>query len=195
MKIFIKAFLPWMACVVFLAGCPAPRTGVVVSDTDLSSETSNIAPTIPVQTSQSGVTTLAKMAGPYYVIAFVTPKSDQALTDVDLELEAFAKHLWLSSTDVVQVTQPPEGQSLPTDPTVLSPPKTENVVLLLDPDRLAWRMFRQPEDGSLYLIDKDGYIKTVGSLANPQEVLENARLLSQEWQQDEWQRMEEGEGR
>lgn len=181
----LLAILGTAAC---LAGCeePAPLALVVRTDA-MTRRTWNIAPTIPLRRPNGTETTLARAAGPFYLLAFVemNPESPCAVSPA---VQAIARKFEWDDLAVVQISTPPTPCSLGDSWTRCLPPK-DNLILVLDPQRLAWEMFLRPPPGTLLLIDADGYISSRGTLADSRNILFDAFQMREKWERENlWRR-------
>jgi hypothetical protein len=183
----MRFFLCLLACLVLcIVGCESPTTVAVVVQTDeMTMQVQNIVPTIPLKRPDGKMTTLAQAAAPFYLITFTEAPANQP-DYIPPDVQKIAKGLWLESVSVVQFTEPPEGQSFPQDALSLCPPRKDNLILVLDPKRLARNMFHNPAAGTLLLVDRHGYIVDVASVSHPKDLLFKTFQLAQEWDQKEW---------
>ncbi|MBN1554493.1 MAG: hypothetical protein JXA11_07090 [Phycisphaerae bacterium] len=172
--------------VVCIAGCEGHTTLALVVRTDqMTRRNGSVAPTIPLLRQDGKTTTLAKAAYPFYLVAFVeaTGQPDYLSPAV----ENIAKGLWLDSISVAQITVPTREHPFPDDVLQQCTPRKENLILVLDPKKLAWEMFERPAFGTLVLIDRYGYIHSVGSLSNSRDVLFDTYQLQKKWEQDQFE--------
>lgn len=178
--------IPCVLVGVFLTGCAPPTTvAVVVTNDEMTRQVQNIVPTIPLLRPDGKMTTLTEAAGPFYLITFVEAPAQQP-NHVAPEVNKIAKQLWLESVNVVQFSEPPEGQTFPADALRQCPPRKDNIILALDPKRSAWEMFHAPAMGTLLLVDKHGYIVDTGSLTNSKNVMFKMYQMAQEWDEKQW---------
>jgi hypothetical protein len=90
----------------------------------------------------------------------------------------------LDYVTTVQVTLPPADGFAGNLFKTLKP--VDEVIILLDPQRLAWDSFDRPAAGTILLVDRDGYIKAEATLEQPGEVSRQAdrirRRQDRQWQ-------------
>ncbi|MBN1943907.1 MAG: hypothetical protein JW849_11490 [Phycisphaerae bacterium] len=171
-----------------VAGCEWHTSLAMVVRTDeMSMQVQNIAPTIPLRRPDGKLTTLHDAAAPFYLVAFVEVRGD-APNYISPDVEKIARDFWLESVSVAQITIPAAGSSFPGDVLARCAPPKDNLILVLDPKKLAWEMFHKPAPGTLLLIDKHGYITSVGSLANSKNVRFDTYQMAKEWDQKQWER-------
>lgn len=185
MRNFIRLIV---LAVPFLAGCASPTSlATAVRTDDMTIQEQNIAPTIPLLRPDGKITTLAEAAAPFYIVAFVEAPAGQP-DYIDPNVEAIAKKFWLDSVSVVQITDPAMGKTFPDDVLQKSTAPKDNLILVLDPKRLAWEMFRMPAAGTLLLVDRFGYIVEVGSLSDSKNVLFETFQMAKEWERIQFNR-------
>lgn len=181
----IKLLLLCLVCLC-AAGCASPvYLAEVVRTDDITMQVQNIAPTIPLLLPSGTTTTLAQAAAPFYVVAFVDAPAGQ-FGYIDPRVAKIAKQFSIESVSTVQITTPAVGQHFPTDALQQCTVPKSNLILVLDPKRLAWQMFRMPTAGTLLLIDRFGYITQTGNLSDPKAFLFRTYQMAQQWQQKQF---------
>lgn len=113
---------------------------------------------------------------PIALVAF-TLREGSAYYQLDPTMVELADRLWDLPVTVAQV-------SLPQDSGVPGPGRVgvfdlrkSGMMCLYDANRVAWEAYGRPAPGELILIDEHGRIVMVGSLTDPEPVLQEARRL------------------
>ncbi len=169
-----------------VAGCETTSVAMVVQSDSMTTQNLNIAPTIPLQLKDGKTTTLTEIAAPFYLVAFVEAPAGQA-DYVNPDVFAIAKEYNLESISVVQITEPAEGQTIPEAALQqCSPPDDDNMILVLDPNRQAWKQFNKPALGTLLLINRRGDIAEKGTLADFQAIQFQAFEMAKNWDEKQF---------
>jgi hypothetical protein len=181
MKHVPRFAIPLCAVAVALGCQESVRMGTVVR-TGLRPGNEDAAPAIPVRPAEGGeVRTLGSIGYPFYVVGFVEA-APSGPCHVDERLRSLADCLTLDSVVIAQVVQPTQQMMLTDDPASKCPISEPRMLMLYDPERLAWEAFGRPDHGTAYLVDRNGYIVATGHTGDMSAILEEADRLQREWQ-------------
>lgn len=175
------------------AGCTTesrdpPVAGVIAAPEQLS--VGQPAPDFPVITSDGEATSFSDILEPTTIVAFVSPPGDQCCW-LQPQLVSLAEELKNGRVAVVQISEPTD--ECPHGPGCIATCnlKDPHLVSLCDAERRAWEAYREPEPGTVMLINYRGKVVYVAPLGRLDTVADKARELVAEFE-GWWQSAYEG---
>lgn len=172
-----------LACLAGTGCQPVPRTGTVRLTDQARARNCSIAPTVPVVLSDDSMTTVDKLAGAFYVVAFPTAKSPCGR--IDPRVRELADNLYVNSVPVFQLLQPGPDCDLNRTSDSLPQDETSNLYNLADPNRIGWQAFGKPHENEILLVDPDGLIVLETRFDKIDHLLIKAGNLARQWEQEQ----------
>lgn len=186
-KTWIPATLTLLA---ILVGCDPTPSGVVVrSNAAWPFRYAEFTPEIFIERPDGQEVRLDKIAGPFYVLAFITPPPGQPC-EIDPAVQKIADALYLDSTDVIQITLPTDACPLDADSRSACRPPERNLKRFFDPERIAWKAFYEPLPGTVQIIDRRFILSiqdSSGHIGDPQKIIDRAHQIQQDFEADQRQ--------
>lgn len=181
----------WVAFLM-LAGCGSTySTGLVVANGQQRQQDGNVAPVIPVQLPNGNDVLLTNLSGPSHVVAFVQGGETGPYV-MSPRLTQLQNDMSASEFTIVQIVLPPINGKLATDALTQCQTPPKGMVLLVDPNRIAWQAFNQPNAEDVRFINHSGYVMATGTFQDYQSILD-AATVEQQYYDRQWQ--EEMDGR
>lgn len=183
MRMMLTA-LVFTTALMAIACDPAPPTrGEVVADESLRVMVGDNAPTIPLRTEEGKTTTLEQAASPIMVVGFIPTASQADCNYIHPDLLKISGELQLQPVSVIQISEPtdkcPRGLGAVSQGVNL---RKQKVMALSDGDRIAWSAFRDPQPGTVFIIDSEGKITARKSLDDIPGIVDIARDLGESYQ-------------
>lgn len=136
------------------------------------------APNIPLIGSKGEQTSFAQIRQPVAIVAFVETTGNAA-TPLDPRMASLARRFRHAYVSVAQVDLAVHPKQTP--PTKL---KNSKMLILYDPGRIVWGLFKKPAANSVFLINERGRIEATGTLRDLRSIIRRADSLNREAEQD-----------
>jgi len=150
--------------VIGLTGCAnGPYAGVVGWNKDFSS--GSLAPDLPLTLAEGKETRFSKIRQSFAILAFTSPPSQKccSLRPDLVELANRFKNLPITVAQIsLPTTECPYGPGCSKSCDITD----ENLVILCDPARIAWKAYNQPKLNTVILIDKHDKIVDIQPINN-----------------------------
>lgn len=174
--------------VIGLTGCAnRPHAGVVGWSKDFSS--GSFAPDIPFTSAEGKETRFNEIREPVAILAFTSPPSRNCCS-LKPELVELAKRFRHLPITVVQISLPtnecPHGAGCTKSCEVVN----ENIVVLCDPARIAWKAYNQPKPNTVILVDKYNKIVDIQPINNLKVLADKAEKMGD---QIDWENLDVGD--
>ena len=161
--------------VIGLTGCAnGPHTGIVGWNKGFSS--GSFAPDIPFTSAEGKEIRLNEIREPVTILAFTSPPSWNCCS-LRPELVELAKRFRHLPITVIQISLPtnecPHGAGCTKSCDVID----ENLVLLCDPARIAWKAYNQPKLNTVILVDKNNKIVDIQLIDNLKVLADKAEKM------------------
>lgn len=134
-------------------------------------------PDMPFVTADGKQTMFRKVSQPISVVSFVFA-TGQTCCQISPELAVMAEKFQDELITVAQI-------SIPTSQCPYGPGCVEvcslfdrHLILLCDKDKMAWRIYKQPNPNTVFLIDQDNTVVAIESIANLEKIESKALALS-----------------
>ena len=184
-KTIVLAVLAVMAAAV---GCEDNRTGVVIETKKRRAFLhSGFESEVGIRRPDGSTTKLGHVGNPFYVISFVeVPAGD--IGYIDPRIESLAKRFELDSVAVIQMSVPAEKETFGEAALAAAhgtPIYLTNLSRFFDPQRQAWKMFREPDCEALLVVDRRGLFGSKhvkGTLDEPEKIIRRVRQLQIDWE-------------
>lgn len=179
-------------------GCENNTTGVVIETQKRKGFLhSGFESQVTIRRPDGSTTKLNHVGNPFYVITFLEPPEDD-LGYVDPRLERLAKRFELDSVVVVQMSVPKEKKTFGDGAIVAAnsqPIYLKNLSRFFDPERRAWKMFREPDLQAVMVVDQRGLfgnMRAYGTLDDLDGVIRRVQRLQQAWEIEQRSLMRRG---
>ncbi len=172
--------LPALLALV-LAGCdgngskPMADAGVVGYEKPLSIGVR--LPDMPFVTADGEQTMFRKVSQPISIVSFIFA-SGQTCCQISPELAVMAEKFQDELITVAQI-------SIPTSQCPYGPGCVEvcslfdrHLILLCDKDKIAWRIYKQPNPNTVFLVDQDNTVVAIESITSLEKIESKALALS-----------------
>ncbi len=176
-----------LAYLLLVGGCAEMRSGTVHSARRAWLGGERFPSYVTVVDASGREKRVGKIGGPFYALGFVT--AAQGTPAVDPVLAELARDVGLDDIMVIQLSIPASEKQAPQPAEVKEVEQPANLVLLRDPDGLAWRAYGQPEPGTVWVVDRMHMLQVIdarGNIADIEAIRYRLGELQQEW--EAWQR-------
>lgn len=161
--------------VIGLTGCAnGPHSGVVGWNKDFSS--GSFAPDLPLTLAEGKETRFSKIRRSFAILAFTSPPSQKccSLRPDLVELANRFKNLPITVAQIsLPTTECPHGPGCSESCNIID----ENLVILCDSARIAWRAYNQPKLNTVIFIDKNDKIVDIQSINNLKALADKAETM------------------
>ena len=169
-------------------GCEDNRMGVVIETQERGGFLhSGFESQVTIRRPDGSTTMLGHVGNPFYVITFIeVPADDPGY--VDPRIERLAKRFELDSVAVIQMSLPEEKQTFSDEAIAaanLQPIYLENLSRFHDPQRRAWKIFREPDCQAILVVDRRGLFGNMhahGTLDDPAKAIRRVQRLQTDWE-------------
>ena len=174
--------------VIGLTGCAnGPHTGIVGWNKGFSS--GSFAPDIPFTSAEGKEIRLNEIREPVTILAFTSPPSRNCCS-LRPELVELAKRFRHLPITVIQISLPtnecPHGAGCTKSCDVID----ENLILLCDPARIAWKAYNQPNLDTVILVDEDNKVVDIQPISNLKVLADKAEKMGD---QIDWENFDVGD--
>jgi hypothetical protein len=176
-----------LANLLFVAGCAEMRSGTVHSARPAWLGGQRFPPYVTAVDSAGREKRVGKIGGPFYALGFIAARAGPPVAHP--VLAELARDVGLDDIMVIQLNIPASDERDAQSSETTEVEQPANLVLLSDPDGLAWRAYGQPEPGTVWVVDRMHVLQVIderGNIANIGAVRYRLRELQQEW--EAWQR-------
>jgi len=173
------------------SGCEDNSRGVVIeTQKQRGFLFSEFESEVDIRRADGSTTQLSHVGNPFYIISFIeAPCGDLAF--IDPRIERLAKRFELDSVAVIQMSMPPEKEKFTEE--AISEANLRKIELMnlsrfIDPERRAWRVFGEPDPGTIQIVDRRGVFGSVrekGTLDEPQQAILHVQWMQKEWRIDQ----------
>jgi hypothetical protein len=169
-------------------GCENNSVGVVIETTKRQGFLrSGFESRVTIRRPDGSTTRLGHVGNPFYVLTFIEPPADNP-GYVDPRLERLAKRFELDSVAVVQMSMPAEKKAFSVEDIAAAnhqPIYLQNLSRFLDPDRRAWKIFREPDTEAVLVVDRRGLfgnMRAHGFLDDLDGVIRRVQWMQKDWE-------------